>query len=270
MLTKREIQQFVSRIWNNSHIQIIISDYNLEKICRWMKAHDLDKIKKLLADFKKQTGINEFSLVDERVQSKKAVWLQQKIKRVVINFFYIKNITELEVGLSDLAKEIKENEKRVIKEAELIKAVSEKAAVPRTVEPPKIEEKEEVPKKELLLELGRGFWFCLPDSGDLKVRRDPNNLLLKKEDGNILFIWFRGWLKEWRESPEVVIGERTYKLKENTIVEIKDEFEWVNGHLVPEEIEDKEFPLKKGKGGEKIIDLSVIKENSELDRFLRR
>ena len=264
---KKEILEFVSRIWNSSHIKIIISDP--ERIGRGTKVRDLDKIKKMLTDFKTQTGINEFSFVEEGGQLKRqVVWQQKKRKRIVINFFSVKDINELEVGLSNLVREIKEERERAIEGIELTKTTPKETVTSKTVEPKKIKE-EKIPSKELLLDLGGGVKVYLSNGGNLKVRAEHNFLSLVREDGEILTIWFRNWLKEWKETPEVVIREKEYKLKENTIVELEDDFEWVNDRLVRKEKKDREFLLRKGKEGERIIDLGSIRGNPELDMFLR-
>jgi hypothetical protein len=114
-----------------------------------------------------------------------------------------------------------------------------------------------------LLEIGKGVKIFFSNTKDLEIRviQEENFLELSTKDGKWLFIH----LWEKRKPPEVTIGGKDYRLRENTIAELGEEFEWVNGHLTLEEI--REFPLSKGEKGEKIIDLKKI-ENEEVTNFL--
>jgi len=264
MLIKSELQHFRKRLQSKG---IYVDIPEPEKFLKNFRSSDLDKMLKLLPDFKKHT-IDRFLFLDEksrpkRLKENQGIWQPEGRKnKVIINFFYIKNIEELEAGLSELAKEIEmakkiENKTTLtVGEPKIIQKIPKEIGLP-LVEPslPEIVI-EEITPQPLLLELGKDLKIYLPNIKGLGIEaesfKDKSSIgiELKRRDGKVLSIW---QLVSWPS--EICIGEKDYKIEKDSLT------------LFDEETEIR-YPLKKGEKGEIIIDLSLIK-SKEVEGFLR-
>lgn len=263
MYSVEQLKQLISKL-DAKNIQIIIPASNQEKqkIIKKLGRHP----EKLMDDFiwfRDQTGINRFTFTFAGKKQPKG-WRKKGQLWTVLNFDKISNQNDVKTTLADLSKKIMEGEREpAVSRAEAVPRVSQKIQVASKIKTEK--GKTLIFAEDLLIELGDGVQIFFPDAKrkGIKGYVERNFLELSKEDEKYLFIL----LREGKDPPEVRIGMQEYRLKESTIVELTDDFEWVDGTLVQKENKGKEFPLMKNGEGVRIINLNEI-DNEKIVKFL--